>query len=174
MPEGNTPSASGSNKMWYIIGGIVILALVGWFLMRGAGSLIGAASGVDVDRNTDGSATYSNDEGSVTVGGGASMPANWPSDAPANYSGASIVYSGTSNPQTGQAGSAVSYTVRASASSVADYYKQQLTSAGWTIQGTANIAGAMVVSATKDTRTIGAYITDTGNGDVSVVVGIGM
>ena len=50
MPEGNTPSASGSNKMWYIIGGIVILALVGWFLMRGAGSLLGAASGVVVDQ----------------------------------------------------------------------------------------------------------------------------
>ncbi|MDO8575766.1 MAG: hypothetical protein Q7R90_00455 [bacterium] len=172
MPEGNTPSASGSNKMWYIIGGIVVLALIGWFLMRGAGSLLGAATGVDVDQSADGSATYSNDEGSVTVGTGASMPANWPSDAPANYAGASIVYSGTSNPQTGQAGSAVSYTVRASASSVADYYKQQLASAGWTIQGTANMAGATVVSATKDSRTIGAYITDTGDGNVSVVVGI--
>ena len=173
MPEGNTPSASGSNKMWYIIGGIVILALVGWFLMRGAGSLLGAASGVDVDQQ-GGATTYSNEEGSVTVGTAASMPANWPSDAPANYSGAAIVYSGTSNPQTGQSGSAVSYTVRASASSVADYYKQQLASAGWAIQGTANVAGAMVISATKDTRTIGAYITDTGNGEVSVVVGIGM
>ncbi len=172
MPEGNTPSASGSNKMWYIIGGIIILALIGWFLMRGAGSLMGAATGVNVDRGANGSATYSNDQGSVTVGTGASMPANWPSDAPANYAGASIVYSGTSNPQTGQSGSAVSYTVRASAQSVADYYKQQLTSAGWAIQGTANMAGAMVVSATKDSRSLGAYITDAGDGTVSVVVGI--
>ncbi|MEK7156552.1 MAG: hypothetical protein AAB790_01970 [Patescibacteria group bacterium] len=172
MPEGNTPSASGSNKMWYIIGGIVILALVGWFLMRGAGSLIGAASGVDVDQGADGSATYSNAEGSVTVGTGASMPANWPSDAPANYSGATIAYSGTSNPQTGQSGSAVSYTVRASAQSVADYYKQQLASAGWTIESTANMAGATVLAARKDSRTIGAYITDAGDGTVSVVVGI--
>src|SRR3989344_5728600 len=173
MPEGNTPSTSGSgNKMWYIIGGIVVLALIGWFLMRCAGSLLGAASGVDVDRSLDGSTTYSNEEGIVTVGGGASMPANWPSDAPANYAGGSIVYSGTSNPQTGQSGSAVSYTVRASASSVADYYKQQLTSAGWTIQGTANIAGATVVAATKDTRTMGVYITDTADGNVTVVAGI--
>lgn len=160
--------------MWYIIGGIVILALVGWFLMRGAGSLMGAASGVDVDRSVDGSTTYTNDEGTVSVGTSASMPANWPSDAPQNFAGAAIVYSGTSNPQTGQTGSAVSYTVRASASSVADYYKQQLTSAGWTIQGTANMAGATVVSASKDTRTFGAYITDAGDGNVTVVVGIGM
>ncbi|MBI5457770.1 LPXTG cell wall anchor domain-containing protein [Candidatus Kaiserbacteria bacterium] len=168
MPEGNTPSTSGSNKMWYIIGGIVILALVGWFLMRGVGSL----TGVDVDQAGNGATTYSNEEGSVTVGSGASMPSNWPSDAPANYAGASIVYSGTSNPQTGQSGSAVSYTVRASATSVADYYKQQLTSAGWTIESTANIAGAMVVAAKKDTRTMGVYITDTADGNVTVVAGI--
>ena len=160
--------------MYYIIGGIVVLALVGWFFMRGTGGLMGAATGVDVDRNADGSMTYSNEEGTVTVGTAASMPANWPSDAPANYAGAAIVYSGTSNPQTGQTGSAVSYTVRASAQSVADHYTQQLSSSGWTIQATANMAGATVVSASKDTRTFGAYITDTGDGNVTVVVGIGM
>ena len=138
--------------------------------MRGGSSI----TGVDVDRSVDGSTTYTNDEGTVSVGTSASMPENWPSDAPQNFAGASIVYSGTSNPQTGQSGSAGSYTVRASASSVADYYKQQLASAGWTVQGTANMAGATVVSATKDTRTIGVYITDTGDGNVTVVAGISM
>ena len=158
--------------MWYIIGGIVVLALLGWFLMRGASSLIGAASGVDVDRGANGATTYSNEEGSVTVGSGASMPSNWPSDAPANFAGATIAYSGTSNPQTGQTGSAVSYTVKASAASVADYYKQQLTSQGWAIESTASMAGATVVAARKDTRTIGVYISDTGDGSVTVVAGI--
>ena len=160
--------------MYYIIGGVIVLALVGWFLMRGTGSFMGAATGTNVDQNMDGSTTYTNDQGSVTVGTAASLPANWPSDAPANYAGAAIVYSGTSNPQTGQTGSAVSYTVRASVQSVADHYTQQLSSSGWTIQATANIAGATVVSASKDTRTFGAYITDTGDGNVTVVVGIGM
>ncbi|OGG73386.1 hypothetical protein A3A40_01025 [Candidatus Kaiserbacteria bacterium RIFCSPLOWO2_01_FULL_54_20] len=156
------------NKAVYIIGGIVVLLIVGWFLTRGSASI----SGVDVDNNLDGSTTYSNEEGSVTVGTTATMPSNWPADAPANFAGAAIVYSGTSNPQTGTAGSAVSYTVRSSTASVADYYKQQLTSAGWTIEATANIAGATVVSATKDTRTFGAYITDTGDGNVTVTAGI--
>ncbi len=160
--------------MYYIIGGVIVLALIGWFLMRGAGSMMGAATGTDVDRNMDGSTTYTNDQGSVTVGTAASMPANWPSDAPQNFAGATIVYSGTSNPQTGQTGSAVSYTVRASAQSVADHYKQQLSSAGWTVQATANMGGATVVSASKDARTFGAYITDVGDGTASVVVGIGM
>ena len=156
------------NKAVYIVGGIVVLLIVGWFLTRGSASI----SGVDVDNNLDGSTTYSNEEGSVTVGTTATMPSNWPADAPANFAGAAIVYSGTSNPQTGAAGSAVSYTARASAQGVADYYKQQLTSKGWTIEATANISGATVVSATKDTRTFGAYISDTGDGNVSVTAGI--
>ncbi len=156
------------NKTVYIIGGIIILLIVGWFLTRGPASI----SGVDVDNNLDGSKTYSNEEGSVTVGTTATMPSNWPADAPANFAGAAIVYSGTSNPQTGKIGSAVSYTARGSAAGVADYYKTQLTSKGWKIEGTANIAGATVVSATKDTRTFGAYIADTGDGQVTVTAGI--
>lgn len=166
------PSTSGSNnKMWYIIGGIVALLLVGWFLTRGAGSMMGTAAGVGVDRNVGGSTTYTNSEGSVTVGGG-SMPDNWPSDAPAVYSGASIIYSGSTNPQTSQAGSAVSYTVNASVASVADYYKAQLASNGWSVESTANTGGATVLAATKDTRTIGVYIADTGSGTVTVTAGI--
>src|SRR3990167_686770 len=107
MPNDTQPSTSGmGNKMWYIIGAIVILLLLGWFATGGAGFLAMRAAGVNATPNGDGTMTYSNSEGSVTVGGG-SMPDNWPSDAPANYAGASIQYSGSSNPQTGQAGSAV-------------------------------------------------------------------
>ena len=160
-----------SNKLIYIIGGVVVLLLVWWLFTGGMASLAGAPAGVDADRNVDGSTTYTSDEGSVTVGT-QSMPSNWPSDAPDNYAGASITFSGTSNPQTGQIGSALSYTVRAPASAVADYYKQQLGSKGWTIQTTANAGGAMVVSATKDTRTFGAYIADTGGGMTTVTAGI--
>src|SRR3989344_4631434 len=107
------------NKAVYIIGGIVVLLIAGWFLTRGSASV----SGVDVDNNLDGSKTYSNEEGSVTVGGG-SMPDNWPGDAPANFAGATIAYSGTSNPQTGAAGPAASYPRRASAPGGAGHYQQ--------------------------------------------------
>jgi len=151
----------------YIIGGVVVLLILGWFLMGGLGANM---AGVDVDRNLDGSATYSNEEGSVTVGGG--MPQNWPSDVPGVYSGAAIQYSGTSNPQTGEAGSAVVYTARASAQAVVDYYRQGLTSAGWTIEGTATIGAATVLTARKDTRTVGIHIADTGDGNVAVTAGV--
>lgn len=171
----NTPSTSGSgNKMWYIIGAIAAVVLVGGFLSRGIGFMGMRAAGVDVNSNADGTMTYSNEEGTVTVGGGASMPSNWPSDAPANYSGASIQYSGSSNPQTGEAGSAVVYTVNASTQSVIDYYKSELAKNGWTVEATANMAGATVLSGKKDTRTFGIYVVDAGNGSVSVTIGIGM
>ena len=173
MPDGNASSGAGSSNMkWYIIGGIALLLIGGWLLTGGAAKLVGGAQGVDVDRNLDGSTTYTNDEGSVTVGTSASMPANWPSDAPANYLGAAIVYSGTSNPQTGQEGSAVSYTVQASVQSVVDFYRSQLAAGGWTVEASANVGGATVISATKDTRTFGAYIVDTGGGTVTVTAGI--
>lgn len=153
----------------YIIGGVVVLLVIGWYFM--GGGMAGNMAGVDTDRNIDGSTTYTHEEGTVTVGGN-SMPDNWPSDAPQNFSGATITFSGTSNPQTGKMGSAVSYTVRASAQAVADYYKNELQKAGWTVQASANMGAASAISATKDTRTFGAYIADTGDGSVAVTAGI--
>jgi len=172
MPEGNTPPASGSNnKMLYIIGAVVVVLLLGWVLTREMPGAGGEMAGVDTDRNIDGSTTYSNDEGTVTVGG-SSMPENWPTDAPANYAGASIQYSGTSNPQTGEAGSAIVYSVSASAQAVTDYYRSGLQSKGWTLDNTANVGGATVLSASKGDRHMGIYIADTGNGMVTVTAGI--
>jgi len=160
--------------MWYVIGGIVIILLVGWFLMHGAGSLLGAASGGDMEPGVDRPTSYSTDEGTVSVGANARMPENWPSDAPQNVAGSSIVYSGSSNPQTGESGSAVTYTANASVQSVVDYYKAQLASGGWTIEGTVNAGGATVISAKKATRTFGVYIVESGQGAVTVTAGVGM
>lgn len=155
--------------MWYyIIGAVLIVLVLGWLFTRGAGSI----AGVDTDRNLDGSVTYTDESGTTATVGGGSMPENWPSDAPQNYAGANIQYSGTSNPQTGASGSAVVYTATASVQAVTDYYKTQLQSKGWTVTGTANVAGATVVSATKDTRTLGVYIVDSGGGTVSVTAGV--
>lgn len=159
--------------MWYVIGGIVVVIILGWVAVRmmGVGAMYGA--GVDTDRNIDGSTTYTNGEGSVTVGS-QSMPENWPSDAPNNYAGATITFSGSSNPQTGQPGSAVSYMVRASAQAVIDHYKSELAANGWAIQGSANAAGAMVITATKGTRVFGAWVADNGGGSATVTAGIQM
>jgi hypothetical protein len=169
------PSSGSNKKVLYIVIAVVALFLLGGFAMQMMGLAAMRAAGVNVMPGADGSATYTatNGEGTVTVGGN-KMPDNWPSDAPANFSGATIQYSGSSNPQTGKEGAAVAYTVQASASAVADYYKSQLTSKGWTVDSTANMGAATVLSAQKDERTIGIYIADAGNGTVQVTVGMDM
>lgn len=169
---------SGNKKILWIVGGIIIvLLLLAVFGGFGRGTGLGSAyfpapAGTDVDRNIDGSVTYSNDEGSVTVGAGAGMPNNWPSDAPPAYSGATIMYSGTTNPATGAAGSAVVYSTTASLQSVMEYYNSRLKSEGWTIEASANMGGTNVITARKDSRTFGVYIADAGNGTVNVTAGI--
>lgn len=170
MEQDTAQTVSGPKKSKKGLIIVIIIVLLGiWLLTRGRGGIV--APGVDVDRNLDGSATYSNNEGSVTVGGG-SLPDNWPSDAP-TYADAKIQYSGSSNPQTGEKGAVVMFTTSDSATKVADFYKKELASSGWTIEGTANINGATVISAKKDSRTFGAQIVEA-NGLSTVTVGVGM
>ena len=168
-----TPTPAASNKTWLYVGLAVVALIILGFLFMGQGNPAAyfAPAGTDVDRNMDGSATYTTNEGSVTVGSN-KMPENWPSDAPTAYTGATILYSGSTNPQTGAAGSAVSYSTNATAQAVVDYYTNGLKGAGWTIASSAEMAGIRVISATKDTRTMGVYIQDAGNGTVNVTAGI--
>ena len=65
------------------------------------------------------------------------------------------------------------YTTKASSKSVYDYYDSRLKATGWTIDSTASMAaGTNVIVAKKDSRTLGIYIVDAGNGTVSVTAGI--
>ena len=169
MPPENSAAAPSKTWLWYVIGGVVVLIILAFIFMRGPVSLMG--SGIGADQNIDGSTTYTDQQGNTATVGGNSMPENWPSDAPANYAGASIQYSGNSNPQSGTAGAAVVYTVNASVQSVVDYYKAQLSSKGWTIVGTANVGGATVLSATKDERSFATQIVSNGS-SVTVTAGI--
>ena len=167
MEQENQVSSPSKKKLYLIIIGIIAILLVGWLSMKGVGPSI---TGVDVDRNINGSTTYSNDEGSVTVGGN-KMPDDWPGDAP-KYENASIQYSGSSNPQTGEAGSTVSFTTSDSAEIVVNFYKKELTSNGWTVEQTATMGASTILAAKKDTRTFAVYIIDSGNGQVSVTASV--
>jgi len=176
MDETNqAPQAnSGQKKGLYIIVAIVVIALALYFL-GGLGTpqgMLGGVGGVNIDQNADGSATYTSSDGTVTVNGN-KLPDNWPSDAP-TYPNAAIQYSGSSNPQTGAEGSAVSFTTSDSVQTVTDFYKRELVSKGWVIDQSASVGGATVLTAKKDTRTFGTYITDAGNGQIAVTVGIEM
>ncbi|OHA28049.1 MAG: hypothetical protein A3D56_00010 [Candidatus Taylorbacteria bacterium RIFCSPHIGHO2_02_FULL_45_35] len=156
-----------SKKGLYII--VVVIAgilIIGW-MAKGS---MRAVTGVDVDTKIDGSATYTTNDGTVTVGGN-SLPDEWPSDAP-KYPGASIQYSGSSNPQTGEAGIALSFLTSDSLQKVVDFYKEELPSNGWVVEQTMNSGGSTVMAAKKGDRTFGLYIADSGDGKVSVTVSI--
>ena len=159
----------GLRKAFYGIVGVIAILVVLYFL-RGVLGMNGEQSGIDVDRNSDGSATYSNDDGTVTVGGN-TLPENWPSDAP-TYANATIQYSGSSNPQTGEKGLAVVLMTSDGAQKVVDFYKRELASKGWTVDQTATMGASTALSAQKDTRTFVIYVADAGNGQVSITASI--
>lgn len=157
-------------SLLFIIIGLVLIGGIGYFAMNAVKNPSIQYNGVSVNPNSDGSITYSNDEGTATIGA-SSLPDNWPSDAP-SYPNSKIVYSGSSNPQTGAEGAAVSFTTSDSINDVVEFYKRELASNGWSIESTANVGTNTVLTAKKDTRTFGAYIGDMNNGQVTVTVGI--
>lgn len=158
-----------SNKWLYAVVGIGALLLIGWL---GKGYFMRSGVGVDVNKGFGGSTTYSNDQGQVTVGGN-KLPDNWPSDAP-KYPNANIQYSGSSNPRTGEKGAAVVFMTSDKIQSVIDFYKKELASKGWKVEQAVTMGASTILSSTKDTRTLGVYIVDAGNGQVSVTVSIGI
>lgn len=178
MNENNIePQTTGGSqkKLWYIISGVLVVIILGWllsgvFARKGAERTFEQVTGGKVNYGADNTTTYTTDEGSVTVGGG-SLPDNWPSDAP-QYPGAQIQYSGSSNPQTGEAGASIVFQVSATAQTVVEYYKRELLAKGWKIDTTATVGPATTLGATKGGKTFYVYIVDAGSGTVSVTAGI--
>lgn len=160
MPE--QTAGAGSNRIWYIVGAVAVLLLLAWVMTR-------AGTGTSVTPSAGGGTTYTNEEGTATVGG-TTYPESWPSDAP-RYGNGSLQYSGSSNPQTGSAGAAIMFTTSDSAQTVIDFYKAELTKSGWTIESTASANGALVLAAEKDTRTFGVWAA-TVNGQTTVTAGV--
>lgn len=164
MDEQNTsaPTSPSSNKTIPIVVGVVIVLAVGWYFTRG----VGMPYGVNMDRNMDGSATYSNDQGSVTVGT-QTYPDNWPSDAP-KYANGQVQYSASSDQQTGGKGSMVMFTTSDSPQTVSAFYKKELPVQGWKIEQTATINQMTVISGTKETMTFSVQIAVGDNNQTTV------
>lgn len=177
--SGGTPAPAPKNMSAIIIGGIVVLAIGGYFLRdafsgeRMAERAIEQATGgaVDIDMNAGGESTVrvTDDDGSefnYSTGGSVSLPSDWPEDVPI-IEGATVTYVGTMDPQTGKAAQTVSLTSDKPVSGVATYYETELAANGWTITGTMNIQGTSMVTATKGEREAGVYVG--GDTDVTTI-----
>ncbi len=160
---------SSSKKIWYAIGAVAIILLVGWALMNRTASTNG-----NTDTQATSTATTTNDTaGGTTSGTGAGkLPAGWPADAPALQSGAKITYSGAVDPETKIVGPMVIYTVSGTPASAVTFFKSQFTKQGWTFRGQGNVLGSVQLAATKDTRRVTVTILETRPGVLNVTVGI--
>lgn len=112
-------------------------------------------NGERIEINTDGDGTVNmrgeNGESfSVSGGEDLAIPDAWPTSVPI-YDGARVLSSGVGTVVTGETGGAMlTYTVSTSASDVVSYYKDSLTSAGWTINGVFESADSSMISATRN------------------------
>lgn len=179
-------SKSGGNKFVIVLVIVVLLlAVVGFAaqkLMQKASVMVGQKVGEKVaegiiEKATGGNADVDVKNGSLTVktnegtfSTGTSLPSDWPKDAPV-YPGATITYSGSSNPQSGESGFGAMLTTKDSAQKVRDYYAKELVVQGWKVEATYNANESSVLSATKDTRAF-TVVTAEADGATTITLGV--
>jgi len=164
-------SNTNSKQIWYAIGILAVILLVGWALLNRNGST-GSIFGFG---NTDTQATTTETTTGTTGGstaGTSNFPAGWPTDAPALQSGAKITYTGAIDPKTKVAGPTVVYTVSGTPATAVTFFKSQFSKQGWTFRGQGNVLGSVQLAATKDTRKVTVTILETQTGILNVTVGI--
>lgn len=177
-----TPTSHSKSKMiWYVVGALLVL-MVGCAAIGSIGSKIAEktmegvmerASGgkAKVDMKDDGTMEVKTADGTMNVGT-ATVPDEWPKDAPV-YPGATASYSATMNGSEGKQGLALVLMTTDSQEVVATYYKAELVKEGWTMDGTMQGGGTTILTATKDTRTFSAAITET-DGRTAITIGVEM
>lgn len=112
-------------------------------------------NGERIEINTDGDGTVkmrgeNGESFSVSGGEDLTIPASWPASVPI-YDNARVLSSGVGTAASGDgSGSMINFSVSASASEVASYYKDALTTAGWAIQGTFETGEGSMLIATRN------------------------
>lgn len=171
-----------SKNMKLVIGAVVAVIVL-WFIASSVMGFMGrkmgekmvenmieGASGgnADVDMAT-GKMKVQTSEGTFEMGG--DLPSDWPKDAPV-YAGATVQYSGTANPATGESGGrALVMMTSDSAADVKAFYEKELTANGWAMQGDMQGGGTIILSATKEGSTLSLLIATAGN-QTSITMGI--
>jgi hypothetical protein len=169
----NIPVLMG--KKWLLpalVVGAVVLVGIG---IRGSGeramedALERATGGdADVDYDGDGNVRVRTEEGEWSTGG--ELPKDWPSDV-AIYGGATVLYSASADPATGERGFYAALQSTDAAAEVAAWYQQRIAADGWTVASTTNVNGATYLGAEKDGRTLAVSVTPAEGGS-SIMLGV--
>ncbi len=173
MSNGNKQFMSISRQTWYLVGVLIILAIVAWALMR-SGSFASPSNAVLGQPATSTGATTvtKNNKTGTASKTGVKLPSGWPADAPNLHTKASIEYTGTLNPKTGVMGPTVIYGVQSTPQDAINYFKSEFAREGWTFRGQGNAEGSVQLTATKDTRKLTVSILEVRTGTISVTMGI--
>lgn len=152
-----------NKKIILIIVGIVVLwglwsVVSGYLYRKSAENLVEGLTGVEVDTNRDGTATYTTDGGTISTSN--KLPDNWPSDAP-NYPGATITFSAAVNKTTENTneGSSVTLSTKDETAKVVTFYKEELKKQGWEISEDANFNNITTLAAKKDSRNFSVMVS---------------
>ncbi len=167
-----------SSKMKYILAAVMLL-LIGGCVVRSVGGYMGrkllekelqqqVGKHADVKMGEDGAMQFATSEGTVSTGN--AVPADWPTDVPV-YPGAAVQYSASVNPSGGKKGNALILMSLDDVQKVSDYYKDALGSQGWASVQVMNAGGTMIMSMTKDDRTLSLTIAGSG-GKTNITFGI--
>jgi hypothetical protein len=172
--------ASSSKKKYIIIGIVVVLALLLAQSLfspeRAAERAFERATGgqYDIDSSKNGgSIKIKGEDGAeieITSDGGGKLPKDWPSSVPLPNN-AKIEYGGTMADGSGGKNLTVSFTTRDSASEVAEYYADKLSSSGWTIEANLTTGDGAMISAKKGEDVAVAYIS-AGDDETSVSLNV--
>ena len=125
----------------------------------------------DVNINNDGSMHIETSEGTYDAGSNR-LPADWPTDVTA-YAGATIQYSGSTNPATGKAGAAAVLMTADKPEKVVEFYKADLRAKGWTIATTMQGQGTNILGATKGNRALSIMVAGSPDDQTSITIGVG-
>ncbi len=172
MSNWSTSLTSGSKQVWYVIGALAIILLIGWAVMNrsgSTGSIFGNTDTTATSTETSTGTTGTTGTGGTATGAG-KFPAGWPADAPALQSSAKITYSGAIDPETKVVGPTVIYTSSGTPASAVIFFKSQFTAKGWTFRGQGNVMGSVQLAATKDSRKVTVSILETRPGVLNVTV----
>ena len=90
------------------------------------------------------------------------LPDNWPTDAPV-YPGATVQFSAAANPTDGKAGATVMLQTPDSGPTAYEYYKKELVSQGWKVEGNYQAGNTAMINATKEKKVIVVTVSTSGN-----------
>ena len=160
----------------------VLFSSLALLLLAGAGcsgSVRDKVAEKAIERSSGGKAQVDLGEGSMKVKtkdgtaewGSNKLPADWATDAPI-YPGASIQFSGSSNPTTGQPGAVAILETKDSNTQVLEYYKKELAAQGWKIVANFETGTSATIAASKGDRNIG-ITSATSEGKTVITVAVG-